>query len=79
MLWGIYMVSDKLHMLSDLLVGAQALTPAAGGILTSASPSALAKWVLAISKGKVLLPDDVGMLGTMFLEPGALQKKNPVE
>ena len=45
--WGVNKVSDDLHMLSDLYVGAQALTLAAGGIPTSASPSALAKRVLA--------------------------------
>ena len=54
-------------------------TLAASGILILASPSTLAKWVLAISEGKFLLPDDIGMLSAVSLDPGAPKKKNPVE
>ena len=77
--WGIDAVSDELHMLSALQVSAQVLTLAAGGIPTSASPSALTKLVSALSKEKLSLPNDVRMLRTMSLELGALKKKNPVE
>ena len=77
--WGVDAVFDELHMLSDSQVGAQAHTLGASSIPTSANPSALAKWILAISEGKFPLPNDVGMLSAVFLEPGAPKKKNPVE